>query len=167
MSIFESLYSFLKKHHNVTVEFTTDDQLYNEDANSIFKLGTEFSACNDIRACLPEGEITIIPGGTVVVPTGIHVKIPNGYEMEMRPRSGLAAKHSIFLVNGPGTIDSDYRGEVKVILGNFGQLPFVIKHGDRIAQVKINEVIKTNYKRVIDLDSTNRGTGGFGHTGVK
>jgi dUTP pyrophosphatase len=100
-----------------------------------------------------------------MVPTGLAIALPSGYEAQVRPRSGLAAKHGITCLNSPGTIDADYRGEVKVILINLGQEPFVIKRGERIAQMIIAPVTRAELKVVAELDVTKRGTGGFGSTG--
>jgi len=111
--------------------------------------------------------VTLAPGDVRLVPTGIRIELPHGYEAQIRPRSGLAAKHGVTVVNTPGTIDSDYRGEVKVILGNVGREPFEITRGTRIAQMVIAQVVRA---RVIEADSLNdtaRGAGGFGHTGTK
>lgn len=112
-------------------------------------------------------EDTIIKNGEIkLIPTGIKISIPNGYEVQIRPRSGLAFKHGITVLNSPGTIDSDYRGEIGIILINHGKEDFVIKRGDRIAQMVINEVIMKNFIEVDTLDETTRGSGGFGHSGV-
>jgi len=101
-----------------------------------------------------------------LVATGFRVAIPPGYEAQMRPRSGLALKHNITLLNTPGTIDADYRGEVKVILSNFGKEPFTIRRGDRIAQMVVARVEHVQWESVPDLEETDRSAGGFGHTGV-
>jgi dUTP diphosphatase len=125
---------------------------------------TSGSSGMDVRAAIDES--LLIPVGKVVlVPTNLSVEIPIGYEIQVRPRSGLAAKHGIGILNSPGTIDSDYRGEVKIILFNFGNEDFVINRGDRIAQMVIAEVIMANIVESNDLNSSERGTGGFGHTG--
>lgn len=110
--------------------------------------------------------LTLQPGETGLVATGFRVAVPPGYEAQMRPRSGLALKHNITLLNTPGTIDADYRGEVKVILSNFGRQPFTINRGDRIAQMVIAQVVQIEWQPVEDLDTTERSGGGFGHTGV-
>ncbi|MCZ6465000.1 MAG: dUTP diphosphatase [Proteobacteria bacterium] len=110
-------------------------------------------------------ELTIAPGDRTLVPTGFAVAIPPGYEGQVRPRSGLALRHGIVLPNAPGTIDSDYRGELKVILLNAGAEPFTIKRGDRIAQLVIAPVVEAVWQEVDALDDTPRGDGGFGHTG--
>ena len=114
-----------------------------------------------------EGEATLMPGEIRLISAGIYISIPEGYEAETRPRSGLALKHGISLVNTPGTIDSDYRGLVGLIMINHGKAPFVIKRGDRIAQMVIKEVIKADIDIKEDLDDTVRSGGGFGHTGIR
>lgn len=120
----------------------------------------------DVRAAIPEGDtITLAPGQRDMVPTGLSVAIPQGYEIQMRPRSGLAAKHGITCLNSPGTIDSDYRGELKVILINHGTEPFVIKRGERIGQMVLAPVTRIVWQAVDNLDETDRGSGGFGSTG--
>lgn len=113
-----------------------------------------------------DSPITIGQFERVLVPTGIYVAIPKGYEGQIRARSGLALKHGISLANGIGTIDSDYRGEIKVILINFGDKPFVINKGDRIGQLVFLKYENINFKLVDKLDETERGIGGFGHTGI-
>lgn len=113
-----------------------------------------------------EGDFTLLPGERTLVPTGIIISLPLGYEAQIRPRSGLALKHGIGLLNSPGTIDSDYRGEIQVILINLGKEPFVIKRGLRIAQMVVSQSIPAHFKVVSELDVTLRNEGGFGHTGV-
>ena len=125
---------------------------------------TEGSSGMDIRAAV-ESEIILKAGKIVLVPTNLSVEIPIGYEIQVRPRSGLAAKNGIGVLNSPGTIDSDYRGELKIILFNFGEDDFIIKRGDRIAQLVLAQVILANINQVEDLNSSQRGEGGFGHTG--
>lgn len=125
---------------------------------------TKGSSGMDIRAALKEPEV-LNPGDIKLIPTNLSVEIPLGYEIQMRPRSGLAAKHGIGLLNSPGTIDSDYRGEIKVILFNFGKEPFEIKSGERIAQMVIAKVYKAEIEESSNLEETQRGDGGFGHTG--
>ncbi len=112
-----------------------------------------------------ERTITLRPGDVALVPAGIRIELPAGYEAQIRPRSGLAAKHGITVVNAPGTIDSDYRGEVKVILGNIGREPFEIVRGTRIAQMVVQEVLRAEIVECDELNETARGAGGFGHTG--
>lgn len=126
---------------------------------------TEGSSGMDIRAAL-EKELTLFPGEIRFVPTGVAVSIPRGYEGQIRPRSGLALKHGIGMVNSPGTIDSDYRGEIGLILINWGRKPFTIARGDRIAQMVFTRVYRPDILEVEDLDPTVRGSGGFGHSGV-
>lgn len=113
-----------------------------------------------------DNPITLKPGERLLIPTGLSVAMPHGVEMQIRPRSGLAVKHGITMLNTPGTIDSDYRGEIKVIVINLGQEPFVIERGMRIAQAVIAEVIKARLVLADNLEDTTRGSGGFGHTGV-
>ena len=127
---------------------------------------TKLSAGMDVRAAVPEGEpMTLKPGERCLAPTGLTVALPAGYEMQVRPRSGLALKHGITCLNTPGTIDADYRGEVKVILINLGQEPFVISRGERIAQLVIAPVTQGIWESVEVLSETARGAGGFGSTG--
>ena len=111
-------------------------------------------------------DVTLAPGERWPVATGIAVAIPHGYEIQVRPRSGLALKHGIGVPNAPGTIDSDYRGELKVILINHGQTPFEVRRGDRIAQLVLAPVVRASWLKVDELDETARGVGGFGSTGV-
>ncbi|MBI4432457.1 MAG: dUTP diphosphatase [Candidatus Omnitrophica bacterium] len=113
-----------------------------------------------------EKDLTIGPGQIKLVPTGVSVSIPLGYEAQIRPRSGLALKHGITLVNTPGTIDSDYRGIISLIIVNLGQEPYVIKRGARMAQMVIQEVTQAEIEQVQELPDTARAAGGFGHTGV-
>lgn len=129
------------------------------------KYETEGSAGMDIRAFLEE-PVTIEPGGRALIPTGLFMEIPEGYEVQIRARSGLAVKHGIGLTNGIGTIDSDYRGEVKVALINWGEEPFVVNDGDRIAQMVVAAYVKAQTEEAEELTETERGAGGFGHTGV-
>ncbi|HLF15777.1 MAG TPA: dUTP diphosphatase [Bacteroidota bacterium] len=125
---------------------------------------TPGSSGMDLRAAVGS-PLTLAPGETVLVPCGIMMAIPEGYEGQVRPRSGLAAKHGIGVLNAPGTIDSDYRGEVKVILANFGKIPFVVNRGERIAQLVIAPVARAAWEERSDIGGTGRGSGGFGHTG--
>ena len=120
----------------------------------------------DICACLVNGPITIEPHKWLGVPTGLFFEIPVGYEVQIRPRSGLAFKSGITVLNAPGTIDSDYRGEIKVILINHSDVPFVIHHGDRIAQMVLAKHETATFETCFELSSTVRGEGGFGSTGV-
>lgn len=126
---------------------------------------TEGSAGMDVYATLDEPMI-IATGAIAMVPTNLSIALPKGFECQVRSRSGLAAKNGIFALNAPGTIDSDYRGEIKVILANFGKENFEIKTGDRIAQLVIAQYEHIQWKEVPNLDETSRGEGGFGSTGV-
>jgi dUTP pyrophosphatase len=128
---------------------------------------TEGAAGMDLHACLPEGEsVTIAPGAITKIPTGIAIAVPEGHEGQVRARSGLASKHGLTLVNGVGTIDSDYRGEVIVPLINLGREPYVMAHGTRMCQLVIAPVVRVLIEVRSDLDRTERGSGGFGSTGV-
>ncbi len=129
---------------------------------------TEGAAGADIRASFPDKKsLTVAPGERVLVPTGLQVEIPFGFELQVRPRSGLSLKSPLLVVNAPGTIDSDYRGEVNIIIGNFGAAPYVIEHGLRIAQLVLAPVVQARYSVVTMLGETVRGTGGFGSTGTR
>lgn len=119
----------------------------------------------DLRADV-EGETVIKPGDIKLISTGIYLSIPQGYEAEIRPRSGLALKHGISLVNTPGTIDADYRGLLSIIMINHGKDPFAVRRGDRIAQMVIKEIVKAAIDVTDSLDDTARSGGGFGHTGI-
>jgi dUTP pyrophosphatase len=119
----------------------------------------------DVRAAVEE-DVEIAPGRIVLVPTGFAVAIPPGYEMQVRPRSGLALRHGLTLINSPGTIDSDYRGEVKIALINLGEAAFRVSRGDRIAQLVLAPIIRAELRVVEQLDDTDRADGGFGHTGI-
>jgi dUTP pyrophosphatase len=126
---------------------------------------TQGSAGADLRAFIPEG-ITLAPGERAAVPTGICIEIPRGYEAQVRPRSGLALHGGVTCLNGPGTIDSDYRGEIKVVLINLGSEEVMIASGDRIAQLVVAPVSRALFKKVASLGGTERGSGGFGSTGT-
>lgn len=126
---------------------------------------TDHAAGMDLRAAVQE-ERTLSPGHRLLVPTGIRIALPPGFEAQVRPRSGLAVRHGIGMVNAPGTIDADYRGEIQVLLINLGQAPFTVKRGDRIAQLIVAPVSSVQWREVPKLDATARGEGGFGHTGV-
>jgi dUTP pyrophosphatase len=126
---------------------------------------TELAAGLDLRAAVLE-PLTIPPGGRELVPTGLKIALPPGYEAQVRPRSGLALKSGIAILNAPGTIDADYRGEIRVILANLGQEPFVINRDDRIAQLVVAPVTRISWLPVAQVPETSRGEGGFGHTGV-
>ena len=127
---------------------------------------TPGAAGMDLRAAVPEDEpMTLRPGSRAMVPTGLCIAVPAGYEAQVRPRSGLAARQGVTCLNTPGTVDSDYRGEVKVILANLGEENVVIRRGDRIAQLVICPVARAHWRETQTLDQTKRGSGGFGSTG--
>lgn len=126
---------------------------------------TAGAAGMDIMAALQD-DIIIAPGAFEAIPTGLSIALPDGFEMQVRPRSGLAFKHGVTVLNSPGTIDSDYRGEIKVVLINHGTAPVTISHGMRIAQMILAKVIQGDWQEVAALDETSRGTGGFGSTGT-
>lgn len=126
---------------------------------------TEGSAGCDISACL-ESPVEIQPGDRVAIPTGLAVEIPSGFELQIRPRSGLAFKNGLTVVNAPGTIDSDFRGEVKVLLVHLGQAPVTIEHGQRVAQGILNRFERAEWTEADHLNESDRGSGGFGSTGV-
>jgi len=126
---------------------------------------SEHASGMDLCAAVAE-PVVLKPGERYLVPAGFHMALPPGYEAQVRPRSGLAVKHGITVVNAPGTIDADYRGEVKVILANLGDEPFTISRGDRIAQMVIQPVLQAELKQVDELPDSERGHGGFGHTGT-
>jgi len=120
----------------------------------------------DLLAAVPEGApVTLEPGRHALVPTGLIIALPSGYEAQVRPRSGLAARHGVTVLNAPGTIDADYRGEVSVLLINHGEAPFTIRRGERIAQMVIAQVARVELVAVTVLPATDRGRGGFGSTG--
>ncbi len=139
-----------------------------EGADSSFGLPayeTSGAAGADLRANLPDGAITLQPMERALVSTGLHMEIPDGYEVQVRPRSGLALRQGITFPNTPGTVDSDYRGVVGVILLNLGSEPFEVTHGMRIAQMVVAPVLQATFEAVTELGETSRGTGGFGSTG--
>ena len=140
-------------------------KIVNKSNNPLPKFETAGAAGADICAFVSDN-VTLMPKERMVIPTGLHFEIPEGYEMQIRSRSGLAAKYGVVVLNSPGTIDSDYRGEVKVILMNFGEEPFTIKNSDRIAQAVFSKVVKAEFEAVLMLYETERGNGGFGSTGV-
>lgn len=127
---------------------------------------SELAAGMDVAAAL-DAPYSLQPGEIQLFPTGFAVAIPPGYEIQVRPRSGLAVKHGVTIINSPGTIDADYRGEVRVALINHGKIPFTVNRGDRIAQLVLAPVVQAQLELVTTLDDTERGAGGFGHTGMK
>jgi dUTP pyrophosphatase len=141
-------------------------RLENSDGLPLPRYHSEHASGMDLMAAV-EGDVVIGPGMRALVPTGIAVEIEPGYEAQVRPRSGLALKHGISMVNTPGTIDADYRGEIGVILINLGSEPFTVKRGDRIAQMVIAPVAHAEIMEIAELSETGRNDGGFGHTGHK
>ena len=141
-------------------------QIINHSKNTLPAYETAHAAGMDLKANLEE-TLVLKPMQRLLVPTGIHIELPVGFEAQVRPRSGLAFKHGIGIVNSPGTIDADYRGEIKVLLINFSEVDFNINHGDRIAQMVIAKHEKIEWEQVQILGETLRGAGGYGHTGVQ
>lgn len=140
-------------------------KIINNSNNPLPEYETKLSAGMDLRAHLEE-PFTLNPMERAVIPTGLYIELPEGYEAQIRPRSGLAAKYGITVLNSPGTIDADYRGEIKVILINLSKEKFTINNGDRIAQMIISKYEKIEWEPVYELSQTERGAGGFGHTGT-
>ncbi len=126
---------------------------------------TPMAAGMDICAAI-DNDLALEPGSIYLIPTGLSIAVPEGFEAQIRPRSGLAVKHGIGLINSPGTIDSDYRGEIKIAVINLGTKRYTVRRGDRIAQMVVNRVYQVGLKLVEKLDKTDRNAGGFGHTGV-
>jgi len=144
----------------------TEILVVNKGHQPLPQYATPQSAGLDLRANL-DAPVTLLPMQRMLIPTGLHIALPAGYEAQVRPRSGLALRHGITVLNSPGTIDADYRGEIGVLLVNLGQEPFVINDGERIAQLIIARYEQVSLVLTDTLDSTERGEGGYGHTGVK
>lgn len=142
-------------------------KIINKSHHPLPKYETQYSAGLDLKAFLPEGPITLEPLQRGLVKTGLFIELPVGYEAQVRPRSGLALKKGITVLNSPGTIDADYRGEICVILINLSQEPFVINDGERIAQMVIASHEQGEFVVTEQLDETERGAGGYGHTGTR
>ncbi|MBS1532947.1 MAG: dUTP diphosphatase [Bacteroidetes bacterium] len=140
-------------------------RIINRSKNSLPAYETIHSAGMDLRADL-ETPVTLAPLERKLIPTGLYIELPESFEAQIRPRSGLAFKHGISIVNSPGTIDADYRGEIKVLLVNLSNEPFVVNSGDRIAQMIVAKHEKVDWEQVEILNETSRGAGGYGHTGV-
>ena len=141
-------------------------KVVNKGNQPLPKYQTSQSAGMDLRANI-DAPVLLKPLDRKLIPTGLHIALPEGYEAQIRPRSGLAIKHGITIINTPGTIDPDYRGDVGVILVNISNEDFVVQPGDRIAQMVINKFEQAKFEVVEELDETKRGEGGFGHTGIK
>ena len=148
------------KENDITVK------VVNKSGNEMPKYSTPDSAGMDLRASLSE-PVTLAPMQRALIPTGIYIALPKGYECQIRPRSGLALKHGVTVLNSPGTIDADYRGEIGVILVNLSDKPFVVNNGERICQMVVARYDRVAWQQVETLDETERGAGGFGHTGVE
>jgi len=143
----------------------TSVQIINKSKHVLPHYSTEHSAGMDLRANLDEA-IVLQPLERTLIPTGLYIQLPEGHEAQIRPRSGLAAKFGITVLNTPGTIDADYRGEIKVILVNLSNEPFTINDGERVCQMVIAQYTRVELKQVEILEETERGAGGFGHTGI-
>lgn len=154
------------QQNKTTLSNMTEVKVVNKGHQQLPAYATEQSAGMDLRANIDE-PITLHPLERRLIPTGLHIALPKGMEAQIRPRSGLALKHGITVLNSPGTIDADYRGEVMVLLINFSDKDFVINDGERIAQMVIARYEQVEFKSVEELDETERGEGGYGHTGVK
>lgn len=141
-------------------------KIINRSGHELPAYATPSAAGMDVRACLSE-PVTLMPLQRALIPTGLRIQLPHGYECQIRPRSGLALKHGISLVNTPGTVDADYRGEIGVIVINLSDQPFVINDGERICQMVITNYTHVEWEPVKELDTTVRGDGGFGHTGTE
>ena len=150
---------------NAVVTDQVEVRILNKSHHPLPSYVTEHSAGMDLRANL-DVSITLAPGERKLIPTGLFLELPEGTEAQVRPRSGLAFKHGVTVLNAPGTIDADYRGEVGVLLINHGQEPFEVKDGERIAQLVIARYVRVAFEEVVDLASSERGAGGFGHTGT-
>lgn len=141
-------------------------KIINKSHHPLPSYGTFEAAGMDVRAYLPEGPVTLRPMQRALIPTGLYMQLPSGYECQIRPRSGLALKRGLTILNTPGTIDADYRGEIGIILINLGDSDFVVNDGERICQMVIKQYTKVEWEEVERLDRTEREDGGFGHTGT-
>lgn len=142
-------------------------KIINKSHHPLPAYGTYEAAGMDVRAYLPHGSVMLHPGERTLIPTGLFIQLPQGYECQIRPRSGLALKSGLTVLNSPGTVDADYRGEIGVILINLGQEDFVIADGERICQMVIKSYTKVEWEPVERLDRTEREDGAFGHTGLQ
>ena len=141
-------------------------RIVNKSNNPLPGYETKYSAGMDLRAFIPE-PVLINPLERVLIPTGLYIELPGGFEAQIRPRSGLAVKKGVTVLNTPGTIDSDYRGEIRIILVNLSSEPFTVSNGDRIAQMVISQFSTIQWEPTGELSETKRGSGGFGHTGTR
>ena len=142
-------------------------KVINKSHHPLPQYETALSAGLDLRAFLPEAPVTLQPLGRALIPTGLYMELPEGFEAQIRPRSGLALKKGVTVLNSPGTIDADYRGQLCVLLVNLSQEPFVVEDGERIAQMVVARCEQAQWQEVEVLSETQRGAGGFGHTGTK
>ena len=141
-------------------------KLINKSHHPLPAYETFEAAVMDVHAYLPEGPVTLKPGERTLIGTGLYIQLPSGYECQIRPRSGLALRHGISIVNTPGTVDADYRGDIGIIVINLSAEPYTITPGERIAQMVIKRYVKAEWEPTSILDETERGAGGFGHTGT-
>lgn len=141
-------------------------KIINKSHHELPAYETTEAAGMDVRAFLPEGPVTLKPMQRALIPTGLYMQLPAGYECQIRPRSGLALNHGISIANSPGTVDADYRGEIGIILINFGENDFTVNDGDRICQMVIKQYSHVEWEPVKELDRTRREDGAFGHTGM-
>ncbi|MDE6143636.1 MAG: dUTP diphosphatase [Muribaculaceae bacterium] len=141
-------------------------KVINKSHHPLPEYGTFEAAGMDVRAFLPEGEITLRAGDRALIPTGLYIQLPQGYECQIRPRSGLALNYGLSIANTPGTVDADYRGEIGIILINLGKDDYVVKDGERICQMVIKQYSHVEWEEVKELDRTKREDGAFGHTGT-
>ena len=141
-------------------------KIVNRSHHPLPSYGTPEAAGMDVRAYLPDGPVTLKPMQRALVGTGLHIQLPAGYECQIRPRSGLALRHGLSIVNSPGTVDADYRGEIGIILINLGEEDFTVNDGDRICQMVIKQYSHVKWDEVKELDRTKREDGAFGHTGI-
>lgn len=142
-------------------------KIINRSHHELPSYGTFEAAGMDVRAYLPDGPVTLHPLQRTLIPTGLSIQLPSGYECQVRPRSGLALRHGISIVNTPGTVDADYRGEIGIILINLGQEDFTVNDGDRVAQLVVTQYSHVTWEPAHELDRTKREDGAFGHTGTK
>lgn len=141
-------------------------KIINKSHHPLPSYGTFEAAGMDVRAFLPDGDVTLPAGDRVLIPTGLYIQLPQGYECQIRPRSGLALNYGLSIANSPGTVDADYRGEIGIILVNLGKDDYVVKDGERICQMVIKQYSHVGWEEVKELDHTKREDGAFGHTGT-
>lgn len=153
-------------HHNQNNDDHIRVKIINDSHHPMPAYGTPGASGMDVRAYLPEKPVVLAPLERALIPTGLRIQLPRGYECQIRPRSGLALRHGISLVNTPGTVDSDYRGEIGIILVNLSNEPFTVNDGERICQMVITRYTRVTWEEVDRIDQTERGEGAFGHTGV-